>query len=688
MSEKEQLVDRLYLKKEQPKKVRYLRPKNPKEISPTLTTPRAVTPVGRDAPVVPTLAIPKDIVRPQTAFIEDKTHRPISVRRYIPTSGRPVPQPEKTTEKPKRAQTAFTKAPQTRQAVSRARPPQLLPMEVRPTSAVSNFSSRPSTGMSMGRARTPFETTAEPMFRLKKSNVAMQSVDEFESFKLDPLYTSDISDEMWNDPSLIFYYIRLIRQKNLDEEFLYFHSQPATLREPENVYFLQVVSPSCVNWDDYYTLSREGVTSYTKNKGEFCKLEKWLMECSNYIRTKEIAFFARYEQWRSFTLMRKITQCRVVSAAQTTMTSIYFNVDAVMRHALLDLQQCCEKILKLSLVDVKSSQTLTLQGFIDRQYAHETKVLAELERLLETARMAIVQACDLTYEATGSHDSKPKKDKTAAKEKEKEKKRRAQTALSQRGKAQEKKKKLAPSSEMMVYTQLATQRFCYKKLSRYIRLCDYMLVHTLYQFVVDSFGQLVDFLQPRATATGGDITRLMTEVIVEDGKLAFKPSCETMLESIIDVWMHLLGNIYNIAPFSLHQSLNQYSASFGWTESVTPLTKIIQDDVTYQKLGAEINNRVKLAFSMATTKVQEYQPQLDAYLQNIKFDVREVQAQNPAAAYYDESLANYRDEVKTMDGLARSQHVHMLLVQLASFCDLIKPSPRKCSPTRGTPIRP
>ena len=680
MSEKEQLVDRLYLKKEQPKKVRYLRPKNPKEISPTLTTPRAVTPLGRDAPVVPTLAIPKDIVRPQTAFIEDKTHRQISVRRYIPTSGRPAPQPEQTTEKPKRAQTAFTKAPPSRQAVSRARPPQLVPMEVRPTSAVGdtrfNFASRPGTALS--RAKTPLDTTVEPVFRLKKSNIAIQSLDEFENFKLDPLYTSDISDEMWNDPSLIFYYIRLIRQKNLDEEFLYFHSQPATMCEPENVYFLQVVSPSCVNWDDYYTLSREGVTAHTKNKGEFCKLEKWLKECSNYIRTKEISFFAKYEQWRSFTLLRKITQCHVISAAKTSVSSIYFNVDMVMRRALLDLQNCCESILKLSLVDVKSSQTLTLQGFIDRQYAHEVKVMASLEKLLETARMAIVQACDLTYESTGSHDSKPKKEKTAAAAKEKDKKRRPQTALSQKGKAQAKKTKLTPSSEMMVYTQLATQRFCYKRLSRYIRLCDYMLVHTLYQFVVDSFSQLVDFLQPRASASGGDVTRLTTEVIVDDGHLAFKPSCETMLESITEVWLHLLTNIYNVAPFSSHQSLNQYSASFGWTESVTPLTKIIQDDTVYQKLGVEIQNRVKLAFKLAAEKVQEYQPQLDAYLRNIKFDVREVQAQNPPASFYDEALANYRNEVKTMDGLARSQHVHMLLVQLSSFCDMIKPSPRKC----------
>ncbi|OHT12593.1 Dynein heavy chain family protein [Tritrichomonas foetus] len=690
MADKDTLLDRLYSKKETKKNVHFLRPKNPGHIAPTLTTPRSNSRQG-DGPAVPQLTIPSDVpMRPHTALGEitvGSGRPPISVRRFLPNSGRPTTaQPEKK----KRPQTAFAAPPPSskKNAIPRSRPPTLVPIEVRPSTAIADSRFDKHTGRPLGLTRpsTAISTFAssrinengeitDSIFRLKKSNFAAQHPEEYEQFKKDPLYTPDISDELWNDPNLIFYYIRLIRQKNLNEEFLYFQSQPPTYREPENVYFLVVVPPTEVNWDDYYTLSADGITSYNKSKGEFTKLDQWIRECVIYIKIKNISFFKLYEQWRSFTLLHTITKCQLITAANTSITNTYFNVDAVLRKAVLDLQSCCNRLLKYSLVDVKSSQTLTLQQFIDRQYAHEAEVSVHIRELLEEARISIVHACDVTYESTGSnHDAA----KAAKKEAEQQEKKQAKKKPIHKHKTQEKKKKSIASSDMMVYTQLATQRFCYKRLSRFIRLCDYMLIHTLYVFVVESCRQLVDFLQPRGNASGGDITRLSTEVVIEEGKLAFSPSKDEMIDEIKAIWLHLVSNIYLIQTFSIHQSLAQYAVAYGWVEPVVPLTRIIQNDNLYKKLSEEMIERITLAYKMSAESIEVFEPELQAYLRNIKFDVHKVQAENHNAEFYSEALKNYRAEIAKMDSLANSSQVHMMLIKLKGFVDMIKPTPRKC----------
>ena len=736
MADKEQLLDRLYTKKVTKKNVRFLRPKNPAQIAPNLLTPRSLS-RQNDSTNVPQLTIPKELPpRPGTAIAEiaiSSGRQQLSIRRFVPNSSNlsATAKEEIEARKQRRPHTAFAAPTHSnmKNAVQRSRPPTLVPVEVRPSTAVADNSfaknssrlnkfsaqrTRPQTAISnFGSSRVNEDgEIVDSIFRLKKSNVAAQIPEEFEQFKKDPIYTPDISDDLWNDPNLIFYYIKLIRQKNLNEEFLYFQSQPATSRQPENVYFLVVVSPQEVNWDDYYTLSADGITAYNRNKGEFTKLDQWIRECVIFIKMQNISFFRLYEQWRSFTLLHTITKCQLITQANTAITNTYFNVDAILRKAVLDLQSCCNRLLKYSLVDVKSSQTLTLQQFIERQLTHEQEVSVKIQELLDEARTSITHACDVTYEQTGSgHDSNKKKDKAKenngkqdgrlsarqqkqlmSSQKLSEKSTRSplqaqrnlgrnnfkKTSQGNKRKAKEKKKKNIMMSDMMVYTQLATQRFCNKRLSRFIRMCDYMLIHTLYLFVVESCRQLVDFLQPRGNASGGDITRLSTEVIIANDQLAFSPSCDEMIDKIQTTWEHLVSNIYQIQTFSLHQSLSQYSASYGWTEPVVPLTRIIHNDITYRKLSEEMVERINLAYKMSAESVEVFVPQLEAYLRNIKFDVHKVQAENHDADYYSQSLSNYREEIADMDSLANSTHVHMLLIKLKGFVDKIKPTPRKC----------
>lgn len=533
------------------------------------------------------------------------------------------------------------------------------------------------------RERT--DNTPRSIFRLKKSNLAALYPEDFETFRRDEYYTSVISDELWCDPKYIFYYIRLIKQKKLDEEFLYFHSTPATSVESENVYFLTIVSPSDVNWENYYTLSSDGVTSYKKNKVEFTQIKEWLHEVSIFIQLKEIPFFNHYEKWRSFTLLHCITRNEQISGSRNKMTNELFVVTPALRGAVIDLQSVCGQILKLSLVDVKSSQTLTLEQFVDRQASHLREITVIIQNLIEKARSSIVQSCDIVYESTDlstEHKKKKKKQSEELQIQEKKDRKNVNTM-----KSMSKNKNDIHSMDMLVYTQLATQRFCHKRLSRFIRLCDYMLVHSLYTFVIQSITDLVNFLAPRtSTSQGGDITRLSTKMIVKGKKLSFSPDINETRESIIDTWNNLVSYVFSIALFSEHPTLTQYSSSYGWSESVVPLNKIVHDSNDYKNLYAEVQNRIEKAYNLASEKILDYQQFLESYLRNIAFDIEKVRESDPPAQFFGEQLSIYKTEIDDMDNLERQTNVDMLLIVLSGFCDMIKPTPRKCLSLLNTAI--
>jgi len=707
MSEKDLLRDRLYPQQKKTQPSNFLRPKNTSQISPGLTTNKTQK---DDTKNVPILAIPSGIGNRAQSIIEKDlapnnmyigSSRPVSVISNTPRTARAPTSifdfdSESVSPQTYREGTSIHDDSKTdllnRKAIPRGRPPNLIPLEFRPTSAVDNRSSRLTNRSTSRNTEIDTENTPRTVFRLKKSNIKAQIEADLELFRPSPYYSPIISDELWNDPTMVFYYIRLMKQKELHEEFLYFHSTPPTSKEPENSYYLKVVAPSDVNWDDYYTLSSNGVTVYKNNKVEFVKLDNWLRECSMYIRMKSISFFHKYEKWRSFSLLHSITRSQQVHNSNLRMSSSLFVVNSILRKAVLSLQVACNNIHHLSLVDVKSSQTLSLTQFTERQFSHLESIKSILDSEIEKARITIVQSCDVIYESTGSsfNESVKSKKKNALKEQKNQESKEKHyekpkgsgkhplTARKVKENSQNKPPKGLPASEMMVYTQLATQRFCYKRLSRFIRLCDYMLVHSLFAFVIQSYKNLKDFLSPRGNTSGGDITRLSTEMVVKNNKLSFSPSSEEMKNAIIDMWDSLVLYIQRIPLFSVHPSLAQYSSSYGWEEPVTPLSKIIQNNYEYRLLSEDIINRIDKAYSLASHKILDYEDFLISFNRNQAFDVHKIQKDDPPASFFGDALGIYRNEIKRMDALERSTQIDLLLIILSSFCDLIRPSPRRC----------
>ncbi|EAY02556.1 Dynein heavy chain family protein [Trichomonas vaginalis G3] len=637
-----------------------LKPKNSRQLAPGSVSFSLSQPVP-----IPRLITEHDKDQDQTFLTTQNSDATSEIATELPNIT--IPSPTRTSNNVIRPATAIMHMSATK-PIQRSKPPTLIPLGFKPLSEYQEVS-RPTTKQSKTKSvlsTEPPDVTKNPIFRLKKSNLEVQIPEDLERFKLDPIYTPDISDELWLDPSLIFNYIRLIRQKRFTEEFLYFVPTPETPHEPQNVFFLRYIPPDQIDKDHYYTLSADGITSYSKeSNSEFIPLDQWIRECSLFLRTKQIGFFNHYDKWRSFYLLHTITRNANINKSKQHVSDKLFNGDTIIREALIVHQKNCQQLLKLSLVDVKSAQTLTLDQFIERQKANKVAVSQEISKLLSQTTAKIISSCDLTYENAGG--SKGEEETYRATKKD----------MMINVKAPKQKK--IGSNDMMVYTQLATQRFCYKRLSRFIRLCDYILIRTLYQFIIQSAQQLLDFLKPRAGSTGGDNTRLSTQVIIENNKLAFAPNKEQMIDSVSSIWVDLMNLIYSIPLFSSNQSLLQYAQAFPWENPAIPLPTIINRDALYQNLVSQFTVRIETAFAEGEATLKEYTHFLESYIRNTQeFNIDKLHKQDPPPSFYADSLANYKQEIHEMDQIKHSVQVNMLLILLGTFADKIKPSPRNC----------
>ena len=72
-----------------------------------------------------------------------------------------------------------------------------------------------------------------------------------------------------------------------------------------NPYNLKIVSHAEADHDDFYTLSRAGVTHIVNGVAEFTPLDQWEQEYQLFGKVIQIPLFQKYKMWKSYFVWRK-----------------------------------------------------------------------------------------------------------------------------------------------------------------------------------------------------------------------------------------------------------------------------------------------------------------------------------------------------------------------------------------------
>eukprot|EP00658_Telonema_sp_P-2_P007688 TRINITY_DN12860_c0_g3_i2.p1 TRINITY_DN12860_c0_g3~~TRINITY_DN12860_c0_g3_i2.p1 ORF type:complete len:536 (-),score=171.76 TRINITY_DN12860_c0_g3_i2:61-1668(-) len=324
-----------------------------------------------------------------------------------------------------------------------------------------------------------------------------------------------------------FAFIQAVKSGSADFlEFVYL--RPRVMGKGErSPYNLEVTPSSAVERDDFYTLGLSGVTHFCNGKAEFTPLERWQREFRLYARLKKIGFFQKYRRWKSYFCWRKQVCTNKMRAASSQLSDKLFFLSPILRSALLVTRRLCQEIEHNELHRVQTdpdtklpTQTYTLDAFIEEQMEQKREVQESLGLFSDQLVVIVSGACEQELDKKFPIETKP--DETMG------------SKLTSLGPGMS--GSMMPTSQgmgggaKMSYTEISTKRAECRKLTNFIRLCDYLVGDTLRELAYKSTKDVLQFVTP----VPADQARIQKEIAAyqaEQAVIAAKQERQRMIQA-------------------------------------------------------------------------------------------------------------------------------------------------------------
>ncbi|KAJ3321819.1 Dynein heavy chain 6, axonemal [Boothiomyces sp. JEL0866] len=271
-----------------------------------------------------------------------------------------------------------------------------------------------------------------------------------------------------------FSFLNYLKQHPQTDEFVYLVPVTSTQRgQPSyNPYNLQIVDFFQINTkssEGYYTMSAKGITHINQyGQGTFTPLDQWCREYELYHKLLKIPFFARYRSWKCFTLWKNTVLHTKILSAKKLLQKQLFILHPSIRPALLAINNHnMDIVLEKRLVAFEEQKTLELNDFVREQRTLVEKVTAEVLTPWESQIREIVETASMNCLVSGGFDVKTVNENENTENKEEVKK--------------------------LTFTEQAARRTECKKLARFVKLADYMMVTTLQMLAIASVQDLLKY---------------------------------------------------------------------------------------------------------------------------------------------------------------------------------------------------
>ncbi|KAI9002652.1 dynein heavy chain and region D6 of dynein motor-domain-containing protein [Gaertneriomyces semiglobifer] len=230
----------------------------------------------------------------------------------------------------------------------------------------------------------------------------------------------------------------------------------------------------CVEWETldksrgYWTASAAGVTYFdNQGQGDFTELNRWLKEYKLFHELGHIPFFRRYRVWKTFTSWRRTILRRKIRAAKRHLSDGLFAVHPILRQSLWEIRSLCVVVMEKWRFIKVEDQTYELGEFVkvQREWVEQhvrQGLLDWVDAIKSTAERAGIQC----LQARGFEAQWPDAQSDSGQVKDTQQKR-------------------------LSYTEQAARRSECRRLQRFVKLIDYMIVTTLQTLTVESMRDLL-----------------------------------------------------------------------------------------------------------------------------------------------------------------------------------------------------
>jgi len=279
------------------------------------------------------------------------------------------------------------------------------------------------------------------------------------------------------------------------EEFVYLN--------PRGPYDLVIVKHDRIDPSNYYTMSRAGVTHFFKAETDFTSLDQWEREYFLFTKMMEIPFFRRFRMWKAFFFWKKHIRRTKLNKCKKVLTENLYILSPYLRPSLLQLKSLCYAASKWTLFKVDPKHTLTLQAFCANQEAQKAQVMDMMQRMLTEVRRIVAEACEVDLKQFLINNGfrqgkKTNADGGAAQSDALKQEDGLLGGFSSGGGVDDNPQKIS-------HAEKAANRTKCRKLTKYIRLADYLVIDTLVTLSMDRTRDVLNFVQRKPATTSSTL---------------------------------------------------------------------------------------------------------------------------------------------------------------------------------------
>ncbi|CBZ35711.1 dynein heavy chain, putative [Leishmania donovani] len=482
---------------------------------------------------------------------------------------------------------------------------------------------------------------------------------------------------------------------NSPNEFVYLMMRPRGIRDPLNPYDLQPMARTEAQGRNYYTVSAAGVTHFTEGGAEFIELPKWERECRIFHAIRELLVFSEYKRWRNFVLWRSLVRRSATANTRQFLAAHLFAAHPSLSGALQAVRNICLETAAFEDLYQPSTETSTLDVYTTTLQTHLQEERRRLENMIKRIRDHVEQACKTTMF-------------TWQLERERQK-------LLYEDADQQKRKVLdvreLGMQEQPSYIELTQRKTICRRLTAFIKLCDYLIVECLTGLAAKAVSHVRRDLEmsntvpasaPAAatekTRRGGGAAAAATtsaftgplwnvDVVynVDQQAIELVPSAVQIREAIEDAvqdYVRAVGvipRLTSLNTFLIYTSNARDELGNDTVGAGPDVADMVMAEESYKQDVAAIHTSLASSFAKMHRYAHTFEVFKEMYISNSQLREETLLESNETLHYFREQLATYKAQTDSISSnIPNFADIGMMRMWTEGLRDFFTPSPVTC----------
>ncbi|CCW68554.1 unnamed protein product [Phytomonas sp. Hart1] len=448
---------------------------------------------------------------------------------------------------------------------------------------------------------------------------------------------------------------------------------------------------------------------FTGDVPEFMPLATWERDCAIFHRVSELAVFRDYKRWRSFLVWRGVVRRHAMNSSRVFLQKNLFHVHPKLAATLRLVRRRCLEFASVHDFYVSPRETLTLDAYCRTLMEHLGAQRERLEGMVMGLRDQVDQACKAAMFA-----AQMEREQVNTRYTEEDRRKRKLLDIRELGIQQK------PS-----YVELTQRKATCRRLTAFIKLCDYLIISCLTSLAIKAVVNLVaDIVYPRSESTGpssGVATRhgsttscaishasthharerrsdsnsnslfggplFSVEVFYNEKEqcINISPSQVRLTEAVDDIISEYVHTARGVPRLEFMDVFKVYTSNVDERTSLEgpgvgpDVAEMILAEEEYKKSIQLMNSSFLYCFNKVNQYVRGFNVYRDMYVSNAKLDMDAVLEQQETIHFFRDHLTLFKNQMEMISSkIPNSKDVTHFRVHSDSLREFFAPSPAAC----------